>query len=165
MTCSSEKIMAPTLVLLMRHGEKPSDEKDPNLSADGLSRAHKLATYIPATFCKPDALFASAISKHSARPYQTLEPLSKKTGIPIDAAYADQNYAGLAKELLSDAKFAGKRIVIAWHHERIPALAQALGASAGSFPDPWDPAVFNLILHVAWQGNSGPTVIKVSEPF
>lgn len=37
-------------------------------------------------------IFATSISKHSARPYETVKPLSNATGIPIDAIYADQDY-------------------------------------------------------------------------
>jgi hypothetical protein len=74
--------MAPSLVVLMRHAEKPSDPKDPDLSAAGFERAQKLAQYILQQFGVADFLFATAISKHSARPYETLKPLSKKIGIP-----------------------------------------------------------------------------------
>jgi broad specificity phosphatase PhoE len=88
--------MAPSLLLLMRHAEKTSDPKDPDLAEAGVRRAQELVDYIRDTFGTPDFLFASAISKHSARPYETLKPLSKKTGIPIDTTYADQDYGALA---------------------------------------------------------------------
>jgi len=39
--------MAPSLLVLIRHAEKPSDPKDPDLSAAGFERAQKLAHYIP----------------------------------------------------------------------------------------------------------------------
>jgi len=157
--------MAPSLLLLMRHSEKPSDPKDPDLAEAGVHRAEELRTYIPTTFGKPDFLFASAISKHSARPYDTLKPLSKKIGIPIDTTYADQDYTALAAELLSDPRYEGKRIAVAWHHGNIPSLAHALGAAAGQYPDPWDPEVFNAILKFEWASGLRPHVAMITEPF
>jgi phosphohistidine phosphatase SixA len=157
--------MAPSLLLLIRHAEKPSDSKDPDLSAAGFERAHKLAQYIPEKFGTVDFLFASAISKHSARPYETLKPLSKKIGIPIDATYADQDYEPLVSELLSDPRYAGKQAVVAWHHGYLPSLAKALGAPNSTYPNPWDPSVFDLILKFEWMDRGGPAVTELREPF
>ena len=155
----------PLMILLMRHAEKLADPMDPNLSNPGFARAAKLADYVPQTFGKPDFLFASAISKHSKRPYQTLKPLSDKVGIPVDTSYAEQDYGALAQEILSDQKFKTKKAVIAWHHGNIPSFAKALGAPAGKYPDPWDPEVFNLILKFEWGDASGLGVTEVTEPF
>jgi phosphohistidine phosphatase SixA len=154
----------PQVVLVMRHGEKSADPSDPDLTAAGQARAKALADYIPREFGAPDFIFASAISKHSARPYETVQPLSERTGVPIDATIADQDYGVLASDLLSDAHYAAKRVVVCWHHGNIPSLMRALGAANGAYPDPWDPAVFNLILKVEFPAG-GPSVAKVSEPF
>jgi phosphohistidine phosphatase SixA len=160
-----EHLMAPSLVLLMRHGEKPADPQDPHLSDEGRVRAEKLAVYIPQTFGDIQLLFASAISKHSARPYETLKPLSKKLGLPIDATHADQDHAALASELLVNHRYAGQRVAIAWHHGHIPSFANALGAAKGQYPDPWDPLVFDLILKFEWRAAHRPLVTLVTEPF
>ena len=157
--------MAPSMILLMRHAEKPADANDPDLSQEGSARAEKLATYIPQTIGAIDFLFATTISKHSARPFETIKPLSKATGVPIDAPYADQDYDSLAAELLSDQRYAGRRGVIAWHHRFIPSFAGALGAANSTYPNPWDPKVFNLILKFEWGTATGPVVTKVVEPF
>ena len=157
--------MAPSLVLLMRHGEKPADPDDPHLSKEGMRRAERLATYIPETFGDSQLLFASAISKRSARPYETLQPLSRKLSIPIDAAYPDQDYAALAAKLLVDHRYAGQRIAIAWHHGHIPSFASALGAPKGQYPDPWGPLVFDLILKFAWPAANRPVVTMLTQPF
>jgi broad specificity phosphatase PhoE len=157
--------MAPSLLLLMRHAEKPANPAEPDLSPTGLQRATELADYIPHAFGVPDFLFASAISRHSARPYETIKPLSKKIGVPIDATYADNDYGALAGTLLSDPRYSGKRLLIAWHHGNIPPLAEALGAAAGQYPNPWDPAVFNLILKFDWGAAGPPVVSAIVEPF
>jgi phosphohistidine phosphatase SixA len=154
----------PQVVLVMRHAEKSGDPSDPDLTAAGEARATALADYIPQEFGAPDFIFAAALSKHSARPYETVQPLARRVGVPIDATIADQDYGVLASDLLSDADYAAKRIVVCWHHGNIPSLMHALGAASGTYPDPWDPAVFNLILKVEFPVG-GPSVTSVVEPF
>jgi phosphohistidine phosphatase SixA len=151
-------------ILLFRHAEKADDPLDPHLSPAGRDRALKIAQYIPDTFGRPDFLFASAASQHSVRPIETLQPLSGACGIPINTEFADQDYSALAHEILSNDRYEGKRLVICWHHGNIPSLARALGAKPGSYPDPWNPAVFNLILILDY-ANGIPSVRRVTEPF
>lgn len=151
-------------ILLMRHAEKPEDPLDPDLSAPGETRAQNLARYISDNFGKPDFLFASALSKHSQRPYETLKPLSEAIGVPIDPTFADQDYAALAHEIHNKPKYERKLLVVCWHHGHIPSLAQDLKAKAGDYPNPWDPAVFNLILEFTF-ANGTPAVRRVIEPF
>jgi phosphohistidine phosphatase SixA len=148
----------------MRHAEKPDNPTDPNLTDSGQERAEKLASYIPQTFGSPDYIFAAALSKHSARPYETVEPLAKKTGKPIDATFADQDYGALASTLLSSPEYADKLVVVCWHHGNIPSLLRMLGCKAGDYPDPWDPKVFNLILKVQFAEDT-PNVSRIDEPF
>ena len=138
---------------------------DPDLSPEGEVRANRLATYIPETFGAPDYIFAASISKHSARPYETVQPLAKGVGKPIDATIADQDYGALASELFSDPNYAGKQLVVCWHHGNIPSLMRALGAAKGAYPDPWDPAKFNLILKVEFANNGTVNVSQNTEPF
>jgi broad specificity phosphatase PhoE len=151
-------------ILLTRHAERPSDPLDPDLSPAGYARAQQLPAFIQSTFGYPDFLFASAISKHSRRPWETIQPLSKACGVPIDASFADQDYEALAYELLTKPRYEGKRTLVCWHHGHIPSFAHALGAKQGSYPDPWDPKVFNLILKLSF-GGSSPQVQLVTEPF
>jgi broad specificity phosphatase PhoE len=153
-----------TQILVMRHAEKPDDAKDPDLTPAGRRRAEALATYIPTTFGTPDFVFAAAISKRSARPYETLKPLSKATGVPIDSTWADQDYAALAEELRQDPKFRDKRIVVCWHHGNIPNLLHALKAAHGQYPDPWPRDTFDLILRVTADGGA-VAVASIREPF
>ena len=150
-------------ILLMRHAEKPDDPGDPNLSQAGLARANALADYIPANFGrKPDYLFAAADSRESSRPFETLEPLSHKTGVPIDASISDKDYRELAQEL-KGPKYDGKFIVIAWHHGKMPELANKLGAPAGSYPNPWPGDDFGDALEFDYNGDGIPKVKIVHE--
>jgi phosphohistidine phosphatase SixA len=157
--------MTANRILVMRHAEKPGDPMDPDLSDAGKRRAELLAAYIPQQFGRPDFLFAPALSKHSARPIQTLTPLSKAIGVPIDATTADQDYRALAQDLTSQPQYSGKLALVCWHHGNIPSLMIALGAPPRSFPDPWDPTVFNLILQADFAASAAPKVMQVIEPF
>ena len=60
---------------------------DPHLSDEGVVRAKRLATYIPEMFGQVDFLFATAESKHSLRPIETIQPLSEAIDVPIDDSY------------------------------------------------------------------------------
>ena len=153
-------------ILLMRHAEKTGDPMDPHLSQDGYARAEKLADYIPSTFGTPNFLVASSISKHSARCIETMKPLSTKTGVLIDATYADQDYGALGIHLLSTPQYTveGALIVVCWHHGNIPSMAHALRAPRGSYPDPWDAQVFNQIVVLKYSGNGSPEVQLLTEP-
>ena len=159
--------MTNTRILLMRHAEKSGDPMDPHLSPEGYARAAKLAEYIAVTFGVPQFLYATSISKHSVRPIETIEPMSLKIGVQIDATYADQDYGALAAKLLSPPSFADATnlIVICWHHGNIPSMARALGAKSGDYPDPWDAQVFNQILALTYSGDGAPQVTTWTEPF
>jgi hypothetical protein len=149
----------------MRHAEKPDDPTDPNLSAAGYARAGRLSAWVPQELAaSPDFIFAAADSIGSCRPRETVTPLSQTVGVPIEDATPDKQFADLAGHLLAKPKYVGKRVVIAWHHGHIPQFAAALGAPTGSYPSPWDPDVFNLVLAFDF---SSPTaaVSQITEPF
>ena len=148
----------------MRHAEKSEDPLDPDLSPAGRQRAQHLVTFLPTTFGRPDNLFATLRSKHSNRPYETLEPLAQSLGIAIDATFADQDYSALAHTLRFNRQFESKCIVVCWHHGNIPSLCHALNAELGGYPDPWDPSVFNLILQFDFNQDH-PKISEVLEPF
>ena len=154
-------------ILLMRHAEKAADPMDSHLSPDGYARAAKPADYIPAMFGVPQFLIATSISEHSVRPIETIEPLSTKTGVPVNSTYADQDYGALASQLFSEPRYAnaGTLIVVCWHHGNIPLMAHALRAKPGDYPDPWDARVFNQILVLTYSGGGEPEVTTLTEPF
>ena len=157
--------MTPTSILLMRHAEKSGDPTDPHLNEAGRARAQRLADYVPTTFGPPDAIFATATSKHSNRPFETVEPLANKLGVIIDATFADQDYGALAATLQSTPKYTGRQILICWHHGNIPSLARSLHVKPGDCPDPWDYLVFNLILQIEYPNGDGSHATCVTEKF
>ena len=161
--CFRRQGLHDAVILLMRHAEKTYNPGDRDLSATGFARAKALADYIPEHFKRrPDFLFATADSPKSSRPRETLEPLSRKLGLSIDASISNDNYKELAKQL-DNPRFAGKFIVIAWHHGRIPPLAAELGAPDGSYPNPWDGKVFNEIIELDYDAEGRAVVKEVFE--
>lgn len=158
--------MSAKVILVMRHGEKSDDLLDPDLTPAGKARARRLAQFIPATFGKPKWLFATAPSKHSRRPIQTLEPLARRCRLTIDETYADQDYGALAQHLRTSDAFDGSLVVVCWHHGNVPPMMHALKAHEDDYPNPWKPDVFNLILQVKFtKDRKKPKVTKVREPF
>src|SRR3954462_6417127 len=103
----------------MRHAEKPRSPIDPHLSEAGQRRAGRLAVWLPATFGRPDILFAAADKLLSRRPRETLEPLASATGAPLRHDVSDNRSEALAVELLSNPKYAGAQVVMAWRHKAL----------------------------------------------
>jgi phosphohistidine phosphatase SixA len=157
----------PSRVILMRHADKPDDPEDEDLSEAGMARAEHLASYVPQTFGKPDYIIATAHSKHSNRPIETVKPLAEALGINFQHNIGDDDFEELVKEIFANPAYHGKTVVVCWHHGKLPAIAALLGAPAGSYPDPWPEDAYNIILDLRYDPNSGspPTVTRVLEPF
>jgi len=159
-TTPSSSPPLPRRILILRHGEKPGDptaegsEDGINLSTRGYERAGALAPYVPGTFGAPDYLFATAPSKHSNRPVETITPLANALGLKIHADYADADFQKLADHILGSSKYAGKLLLICWHHGKIPALTSAL---KGLPPfSPWPGHVFDRVWQIDYAQPSGP---------
>jgi len=139
----------PHIIMIIRHAEKTGDKTDPDLSKKGYERAEALAKTFPANFPRPDYLIATKRSKSSNRPVETITPLSNVLHEEIEAKYSDKENDQLAHELLTDPKYAGKTVLIAWHHGKLPELAKALGAK--DVPDKWDDGVFNRVWEITYE--------------
>jgi hypothetical protein len=145
----------PATVMLIRHAEKLTDGRI-DLSPVGFERAKALPQLFggvrgaaPHNLPRPDLLFATHVSKSSNRPVETITPLSAALGLPISSEVADKDFAVLAKELLS-GKYAGKVVLVAWHHGSLPAFARALGAAPPY--DPWLDTQFDRVWRIDYVG-------------
>jgi hypothetical protein len=143
----------PSVVFLIRHAEKPTDDKDPNLAPRGVERAEALPELFvqmkgapPPRLPRPDFLFASDASKHSNRPMETILPLSQVLHEKIDHDYVDLETGPVAKRILS-GKYAGKVVLVSWHHGELKQLAEALGVTG---VHKWSPDVFDKIWKITW---------------
>jgi phosphohistidine phosphatase SixA len=157
--------MPPATIVLMRHAEKTGEDGDRGLSAAGVARAGRLATWIPDTFGQPEFLIAAADSPKSRRSNLTLEPLARAAGLAIDDSIDNAEFKVLADRLLADPRYAGKRVVVAWHQGKLPKLARALGAPAGSYPEKWGREVFDRVLRLDYRQAAEPTVAELRQPF
>ena len=136
-------------ILIIRHAEKLPNG-DPDLSAAGYERARLLLKDFVPIGVRPDLptpqfIFAAAPSHHSNRSALTVVPLAEALHLQINQDFEDQNYAALAAEVLS-GRYAGKTVLISWHHGTIPQLATALGATPPY--DPWPDQQFDRIWRI-----------------
>ncbi|MFA6920507.1 MAG: histidine phosphatase family protein [Gallionella sp.] len=154
-------------VIIIRHGEKPGDPATDNeadgtdLSTRGYERAGALAPYIPDTFGKPDFLFATQASKHSNRPVETITPLAQALNLKIDSKHADDDFQKVADDILGNSKYAGKFILICWHHGKIPELTTALGGTPPYAT--WPGTVFDRVWKIDYsKGGGAPKNLPVA---
>lgn len=144
------EINKPKQALIIRHAEKPQIAKDIHLSQRGFERAAQLPRLFPAQFDTPDFLFAAAPTKHSNRPIETLTPLAQALRLRVNVRFGENDVRGLAGEL-SKADYAGRTVLICWHHGRIPDLSAALGVAD---PPVWHEDVFDRVWKIQWTGDA-----------
>ena len=132
----------PREVILVRNAEEPPGT-DVHLSTEGKARAKALASWIPATYGAPDALFASKPTANSRRAVETLEPLAAALKLKIQDTFANEDFAKMVAAVMSDAAYTGKRVVIAWQRGNLPNIARAFGVKeppawpAGQYDHLW----------------------------
>lgn len=146
----------PAQVFLIRHGEKPADEKENHLSPKGRQRAAALVPYFLETpellkFGSPVAIYAQPCTepkKHSARPIETVEALAKALKFEVrtpavgDGAPKDA-FPAMVKEILEDPKYDGKSVLICWSHGPLPLIAHKFGAEG--VPEKWNDDHFDRV--------------------
>jgi phosphohistidine phosphatase SixA len=100
-------------------------------------------------FPTPSCLFATQTSKDSNRPIETVTPLATALGIHIDDDYADddKDINTMTNAILTESAFAGKTVLVCWHHGNIPNIAKALGISK---PPKWDGKVFDRVWQITF---------------
>jgi hypothetical protein len=102
-----------------------------------------------ARFATPNFIFATQDSKHSRRPVETVTPLAIALNLPLNDGFADTDaeIAEMANAILNEFAFAGKIVLICWHHGNIPAVAKALGIAK---PPKWDGKVFDRLWQITF---------------
>jgi hypothetical protein len=101
----------------------------------------------PPRFATPDFLFATKASDSSNRPVETITPLSAALRLVIDAKHPDDDHAKVAADILTHAKYAGKIVLVCWHHGTIPDLAEKLGIDD---PPAWPGAVYDRVWRISY---------------
>jgi hypothetical protein len=149
----------PATILIVRHAEKLTDGRL-DLSPVGFKRAALLPDlFVPAGVRSdlplPQVLIATGQSAHSNRPVETITPLAAALNLPIDSSVLNEDYGALAASLLS-GRYAGKVVLVSWHHGKIPALATALGAKVPYAV--WPEGQFDRVWRIDYVG--GKAVLK-----
>jgi len=142
-------------VLVIRHAEK--DDASIHLSPEGQRRAEALprlfdkeqADPLP----KPDFIFATKKSAHSNRPVETVTPLAQALNLDVNARFENDDYAKLAAELLTNPRYAGKTVLVCWHHGTIPELSKKLKVE--DVPDHWKDSVFDRVWVITYKDGRG----------
>jgi len=100
-------------------------------------------------FATPNFIFATERSKSSKRPVETVTPLSIALAEPINDRFTDTDadIKKMADAILHEVAFAGKVVLICWHHGKIPDLAKALGIAK---PPKWDGKVFDRVWQITF---------------
>jgi len=148
----------PRQVLIIRHAEKPEGDSI-HLSPEGQKRALALPRLFtksadrPHPFPTPDFIFATKMSSHSNRPLETVMPLAKELNLNVNARFKDDECDKLATELLTNPRYAGKTVLVCWHHGKIPELAQNLKAK--DVPDHWKDSVFDKVWVITYKDGKG----------
>jgi len=142
----------PKQILIIRHAEKTPSKTDPHLAPEGVKRAAVLARLFDGQFARPAFIIASAPSKHSNRPIETVTPLSRVLHLPIDSRYPEEDVQALAKELLGSQRYSNATVLICWHHGMIPALATALKVT--DHPPHWPDTRFDRVWKIEYAQES-----------
>jgi hypothetical protein len=150
--------MSATRLMLIRHAEKPGDTDggvDQKGNADkhelivrGWQRAGALVQFFAdprdpnGPIQRPATIFATEPStgSESKRPPHTVTPLAKFLNVGIDSAIAE----GSEQDLVNKATASNGVVLIAWHHEKIPAIANLILQNQ-SAPQKWPGDRFDVV--------------------
>ena len=108
-------------LILVRHAEKkivPPENKDPDLSPEGMARAEELARMFG------NSGIAAIYATQYKRTQQTVQPLADKLGIPVSIVNS-KNTANLIEQIR--AQHSGQTVFIAGHNNTVPEIVAALG--------------------------------------
>ena len=95
------------------------------------------------------------MSKQSNRPVETITPLADALKLPIDSKFMDDDYP-VAGEALLSGKYAGKVVLVAWHHGTLAEFAGALGVKPA--PEKWPETQFDRVWRIDFR--DGAAVLR-----
>lgn len=146
----------PAQVILIRHAEKPDDDDNIHLSAQGRLRARALPSLFThatefTTHGRPVALFAARPElRKSRRAMETLKPTAQRLHRVLQTPYYASNVSTLAATVLHGRAYRGRTVLIVWTQDYLPALAQELGVQD---PPNWDSDVYDRAWVITYDEN------------
>jgi hypothetical protein len=175
--------MPATKIMLIRHAEKPTD-KDGGVDQKGAADKHDLivrgwqrAGALTQFFANPSnpqgpiqrpaTIFATepTTGSDSKRPVHTVTPLSQFINVAIDSTI----HEGSEQDLVNKAVASNGVVLIAWHHENIPAIANLILGNQ-SAPQKWPGDRFDVVwifaradATAAWQFSQLPQLLLAGD--
>ena len=149
-----------TLIMIIRHGEKPDDstsginasgnEDDSSMTATGWDRAHRLVDlFDPAAgdprpgLARPKAIYAAGANDNGEgqRTRETVQPLADRLGILAVTTFGKGDEEKLIEHVLSQPG----PTLISWQHGEIPAMAEAFPGATPTPPTEWPDDRYDVI--------------------
>jgi hypothetical protein len=161
--------MPATRIMLIRHAEKPDDidggvdqkgkPDKHDLIVRGWQRAGALVQFFAnphdpnGPIKRPAMLFATepTTGSESNRPLHTVTPLKQWLNIPIDSTIAE----GSEQNLVNKALASSGVVLIAWHHEKIRAIANLILQNQNA-PQKWPGDRFDVVWIFTRAAANGP---------
>lgn len=150
----------PPMIMIVRHGEKPTsgkphgvnpdgDHDHNSLTAVGWVRAGGLVELFAPVYGepapglrRPDLIYATASEGgHSKRSIQTVLPLAGRLGIDIDRSFAHGEEQKLAEHLRTGTG----TVLVSWHHATIHKIVDHLGPVAPQPPRTWPSTRYDVV--------------------
>jgi len=149
--------------MFIRHGEKPGDNGPPHginhngehdshsLSVRGWTRAGALAgllargpSVLHPNIVEPERIFATRSTHEymSKREVDTVTPLAKRLGLPIDDSFDHDHVKALTQSIMSSPQ----ATLVAWHHgSMVDVLKHFPVSNPADIPQHWPEDRFDLI--------------------
>jgi broad specificity phosphatase PhoE len=108
----------PSAIYIVRHAEKASDSKDPDLTADGRLRARNLAAILR------QAGITHVFSTPTARTRQTAEPVAADSHVAL-AGYDPRN----PQALVAQVRALDGAVLVVGHSNTVPELVRLFGGA------------------------------------
>ncbi len=158
---TTDGVAPGTLVMVIRHGEKPEDdstsgidaagnENDSSMTQVGWDRAYRLVElFDPAQgalrpgLARPQAIYAAGPNDngYGQRTRETVTPLADQLGIPVNISYGKGDEEGLVGHVLTQPG----PTLISWQHSELPSIAEAFTSVTPTPPSEWPDDRFDVI--------------------
>lgn len=161
---------APTVetLVFIRHGEKPANIDNDQLTCQGQNRAVALPNILISKYGTPGYVFAVApkekqddngIDYWYLRALATIEPTAVAAGVTVDLKFGKSDIDDVESEL-AKSKYQNATVFLAWEHNELVTLASNIvkdnGGASGIVPA-WPSEDYDSIYVVVVTRNGGQT--------
>jgi hypothetical protein len=156
-----ESTVPATKIMLIRHAERPN-KKDKGVNAQGKRDREELIVrgwqrsgalvrlfaprhkkFVDPRLAQPKTIFASAVTKRSTswRPQHTVLAWAKELKLELDVRFPKGDELDLAEAAIA----AKGPVLIAWEHEAIPDIVNAIVGNKKTCPKKWPGSRYDLV--------------------